>query len=370
MIPVSRPEITEKDIQAVTQALRDTQISGESAPVRELEKSLSEYLYVENVMAVSNGTTALDLVFEALDLGAGDTVIVPNFTIISSVSNLLRRGVQLLTIDSLAGSWCMNSNFVDDAINETIAAVVAVHMYGLPVDLDTFIKKLRLVDAKLIEDSAESLGLEYKSRRCGSLGDVSTFSFFANKIVSGGEGGAIATNDSLLANEIKSLRNLYHSPKERFMHEKLGWNARMHALSAALANSQLSRIDDLRSRKKAAAQRYLDGLRDHPWLDFQSEKTSYAENDYWVFGILLNTDCPHDAEGFRSILRNLGIDTRRFFCPISLQPLASDFNVKHFSDNEISENLWHRGLYIPSGNGITNSEIDQTIDSIWKSLNV
>jgi len=370
VIPVSRPEVTEKDIEAVTQALRDTQISGESAPVRELESSLSAYLGIDNVMAVANGTTALDLVFEALDLGVGDTVIVPNFTIISSVSNLLRRGVQLLTIDSLEGTWCMNSNDVDDALNETIAAVVAVHMYGLPVNLDTFIKKSRALGATLVEDSAESLGLEYNGRRCGSLGDVSTFSFFANKIISGGEGGAIATNNLLLANEIKSLRNLYFSPKERFMHEKLGWNARMHGLSAALANSQLSRIDDLRSRKKAAAKRYLDGLRDHPWLDFQSEKTDYAENDYWVFGILLNSDCPYGASEYRAILRNLEVDTRRFFCPISLQPLASDFSIKHFSDNNISENLWHRGLYIPSGNGVTNSEIDQTIEAIWKSVNV
>jgi perosamine synthetase len=365
MIPVSRPEVSEADIEAVTQALRETQISGEAAPVKQLEQSLANYLGVQNAMAVSNGTCALDITFEAMGLGPGSKVIVPNFTIISSVSNLLRRGVEVTTIDSDPETWSMNADETEAAVTKDFDAVLAVHIYGLPVDLQKFLGKTQKLEIPVIEDSAESLGLDYLGRKCGTFGDVSTYSFFANKIVTGGEGGAITTNNENLAAEIKSLRNLYHSNEERFVHHKLGWNARMHALSAALANSQLNRIDLLRVRKRATAQKYLDGLRGHPWFTFQPPTTPHAVNDYWVFGLLQNSDAPFSVPELREILSKKGIETRRFFCPLSLQPLASQYGIKSFGTSNISENLWRNGLYIPSGNGITDLEIEQVIESLW-----
>jgi len=365
MIPVSRPEVSEQDVEAVTQALRETQISGEAGPVKQLEQSLANYLGVQNAMAVSNGTCALDITFEAMGLGPGSKVIVPNFTIISSVSNLLRRGVEVTTIDSDSETWSMNADETEAAITEDFDAVLTVHIYGLPVDMQKFLGKAQKLEIPVIEDSAESLGLDYLGKKCGTFGEVSTYSFFANKIVTGGEGGAITTNNEKLANEIKSLRNLYHSTEERFVHHKIGWNARMHALSAALANSQLERIDLLRSKKRLTAKKYIDGLRDHPWFTFQPPSTSYSENDYWVFGILLNSDAPYAVPEFRDLLKSKNVDTRRFFCPLSLQPLASEYGIKSFGTSVVSENLWKKGLYIPSGNGITDLEIEQVIDSLW-----
>jgi len=365
MNPVSRPEVSEADIEAVTQALRETQISGEAAPVKQLEQSLANYLGVQNAMAVSNGTCALDITFEAMGLGPGSKVIVPNFTIISSVSNLLRRGVEVTTIDSDPETWSMNADETEAAVTKDFDALLAVHIYGLPVDLQKFLEKTQKLEIPVIEDSAESLGLDYLGRKCGTFGDVSTYSFFANKIVTGGEGGAITTNNDQLAKEIRSLRNLYHSNEERFVHHKLGWNARMHALSAALANSQLSRIDSLREQKRNTAKKYLEGLRNHPWFTFQPPLTSYAENDYWVFGVLLNSDAPYSVPEFRELLQQKGIESRRFFCPLSLQPLASDYGIRNFAKSEVSENLWRRGFYIPSGNGITANEIEQVISVLW-----
>jgi perosamine synthetase len=368
MIPVSRPEVTDADIEAVTQALRETQISGEASPVKQLEQSLADYLGVQHAMAVSNGTCALDISFEAMGLGTGSKVIVPNFTIISSVSNLLRRGVEITTIDSDSETWSMNADETEAAITEDIDAVLAVHIYGLPVDMQKFQGKAQKLEIPVIEDSAESLGLEYFGKKCGTFGEVSTYSFFANKIVTGGEGGAITTNNEKLASEIKSLRNLYHSNEERFVHHKIGWNARMHALSAALANSQLERIDLLRNKKRQTANKYLDGLRNHPWFTFQPPSTSYAENDYWVFGILLNSDAPYSVPEFRELLKGKGVDTRRFFCPLSLQPLASQYGIKSFNSSSISEELWKRGVYLPSGNGITELEIEKVIDVLWNCV--
>lgn len=365
MIPVSRPEVSESDVEAVSQALRETQISGEAAPVKQLEQSLANYLGVQNAMAVSNGTCALDITFEAMGLGAGSKVIVPNFTIISSVSNLLRRGVEVTTIDSDPETWSMNADETEAALTKNFDAVLAVHIYGLPVDMQKFLEKTKKLEIPVIEDSAESLGLDYLGKKCGTFGEVSTYSFFANKIVTGGEGGAITTNNENLATEIKSLRNLYHSNEERFVHHKLGWNARMHALSAALANSQLERIDLLRSRKRLTAKKYLDGLSGHPWFTFQPPSTSYAENDYWVFGILLNSEAPYSVPEFRDLLKVKGVDTRRFFCPLSLQPLASEYKIKSFSANNVSEALWKRGVYLPSGNGINDSEIEKVIEVLW-----
>jgi perosamine synthetase len=366
MIPVSRPEVSEADIEAVTQALTETQISGEAPPVRSLENSLANYLGVKHAMAVSNGTCALDLTFEAMGLQKGSRVLVPNFTIISSVSNLLRRGVEITTVDADPLTWSMNADETEAAIDSSFDAVLAVHIYGLPVDMQKFLGKSQKLEVPIIEDSAESLGLDYQGKKIGTLGEVSTFSFFANKIVTGGEGGAIITNNERLATEIRSLRNLYHSNEERFVHHKLGWNARMHALSAALANSQLERIDALRLRKRITAKKYLDGLHNHPWFIFQPPKTSYAENDYWVFGILLNSDAPYTVPEFRELLIQQGIESRRFFCPLSLQPLAAEFKIKSFDESNISESLWLKGFYIPSGNGITDNEIEQVISALWK----
>ena len=365
MIPVNRPLIDSTDIDAVTLALTQTYISGETPPVAEMEAALSLATGASESIAVSTGTTAIDLIIEALDIKPGDHCIVPNFTIISSVSNLFRKGATVELIDADPVTWSMDANAAAAAMKPSTKMVLPVHIYGLPVDMDPILSKANQTGSFVLEDSAEALGVMYKGKPCGSIGDAAVFSFYANKIVTGGEGGAITTSDEGLAKKLRSLRNLAHS-KERFVHERLGWNARISGLSAALISSQLKRLDKLILRKHDIANLYLEGLKGHPWLTFMPKEMPYSTNAYWVFPILLNSSSPYNAEALQIKLKSLGVESRRFFCPIHLQPLRADFELVFASNNSVSENLWRFGLYLPSGLGNTRQEIEQVIETLWK----
>lgn len=368
MIPVNRPLIAEEDIAAVMETLRNTWISGDTPPISTLENTLKDILGVKEVVAVNTGTTAIDLAVEALDIKFGDECVVPTFTIMSSVSNLLRNGAKLTVIDSDPETWSMDANLTADAINEKTKLVIPVHIYGLPVDMDPIMNKVAGLQAFVLEDAAEALGVDYNGRHCGSIGDAGIFSFYANKIVTGGEGGAIATNNVAFADRIRYLRNLCFNPKQRFVHEELGWNARLAGLPATLITSQLLRLSRLVDQKTAIAQRYLSGLDGHPWLEFQPAVTSYSRNTYWVFGVVLNDESPHDAETIQEMLRELGVDTRRFFCPLHLQPLAKNYPITTYGKMPVAEKLWDRGFYLPSGLGNTMEEIEKAIGAMWELI--
>ena len=368
MIPVNRPLIDSSDLESVTRALSDTFISGETPPVSEMEAALSKATGTSQSIAVSTGTTAIDLVIEALNITPGDHCVVPNFTIISTVSNLLRKGADIEFIDADPETWSMDASAAAAAIRTDTKLVLPVHIYGLPVDMDPIIAAANGTDAFILEDAAEALGVKYKGNPCGSLGHAAIFSFYANKIVTGGEGGAITTSDENLALNLRSLRNLAFTD-ERFVHENLGWNARISGLSAALINSQLKRLDSLILKKQLIAKKYLEGLSGHPWLTFMPDKTPYSENAFWVFPILLNSDSPFNAKDMQSKLKSLGVDTRRFFCPMSLQPVVSNYLKVTAGHHPVSTGLWDRGVYLPSGLGTTNDEIETVTSVLWKLAN-
>lgn len=365
MIPVNRPLISKSDVDFVSKELEAGFISGEIPLIGDLEKEFSKYLGVSDSVAVTNGTVALDLLVNAFDIKAGDTCVVPSFTIISTISELIRRRAKLIFVDSEPGTWNMNSEEAVSVINSTTTAVFPVHIYGLPVDMDPILNAVDGTSTKVIEDAAEALGVEYKGRKVGSLGDASMFSFYANKIITGGEGGMISTNNSSIASQLRLDRTLNFRVGERFVSDELGWNSRIHGLSAALIYSQLKRLDDLVEAKKNIAARYLTGLAGHPWFTYQSEKTTYSENTFWVFGLLLNEEAPYDAESFQKLLRENGIESRRFFCPMHLQPVLKDYDFSVSSNMNISEKLWKSGVYIPSGLGTTESELDKVISTLW-----
>jgi len=366
MIPVNRPLISQEDVGAVTEALENTWISGDTPPIITLENTLKEILGVSDVVAVSTGTTAIDLSVEALDIQPGDECVVPTFTIMSSISNLLRHGAKLTVVDSDPLTWSINADLAAEAITAKTRLVLPVHIYGLPVDMDPILKKVSDTPTFILEDAAEALGVDYNGRHCGAIGNAGIFSFYANKIVTGGEGGAVATNDAAFAERVRYFRNLCFNPKQRFVHEDLGWNARLSGLPATLIYSQLQRLELLVEKKIAIAQKYLSGLAGHPWLEFHPPSTPFSNNTYWVFGVVLNEDAPLDAEGLQKELRTLGIDTRRFFCPVHLQPLAKKYPIHTFGAMPVAEKLWNRGIYLPSGLGNTTEEFDAVIDAMWK----
>jgi perosamine synthetase len=365
MIPVSRPVISSEDKLAVLESLDETWISGEAPPVQQMEANLAHHLGVKEVVAVSSGTTAIDLAIEVLNVRPGEECLVPAFTIVSSVNALLRKGAKVILVDADPNTWSIDAEHAAAFMSSRTRMILPVHIYGLPVDMDPIMQKARQYEVSVIEDAAEALGVNYRGKPCGSIGDLGTFSFFANKIITGGEGGAIATSNSTLASRLRSLRNLSHSVNERFVHSEPSWNFRMPAMSAALINSQLARIDGLTELKQAMAKYYIEGLNGHPWFSFAPEKTAYGQNSYWVFSILLNDECPYSVPELRSVLYKLGIDTRRFFCPIHLQPFFNSFDIEQAGDLTTSEELWENGLYLPSGLGLNDSELDFVIMSLW-----
>jgi perosamine synthetase len=365
LIPVNRPLLTQEDHDHVMHSLRETWISGEAPPVAEMESTLCKVLDSRFAIAFSSGTTAIDIAVEALDIKPGDECILPTFTIISSASNILRKGGKLLLVDSDQLTWSMDAVSTAEAINDKTKVVMPVHIYGLSVDMDPILEAAERFNTFVLEDAAEALGVKYKDQNCGTIGSAGIYSFYANKTVTGGEGGAVVTDDEEFATRLRYLRNLCFNPNERFVHEELGWNGRISALSASLIASQLSRLPSLIARKIQIGKRYRQGLEGHPYFTFQPEEIPSSKNAYWVFGILIKKGERFNAKSLQLKLRELQVDTRRFFCPLHLQPLASRFEIETVGNLTNSEYLWEMGLYLPSGIGTTDLEIDQVVEILW-----
>ncbi len=366
MIPVNRPEVAPEDIDAVVRTLSETWISGESPTVRAFEEALSNALGVRHAVAVATGTTACDLVTEAVGIDARSKIIAPATTIISTVSHAARLGAKIHVVDVDPDTWCIDPTLVADEIDQDVSAVFAVHLYGLVADMDPLSSLTNRIGIPLIEDAAEAIGQEYKGALCGGIGTAGVFSFYANKTVTAGEGGAVVTSDDDLAEEVRRLRNLYFNPRERFVHEKLGYNARMSGLVAALALSQLSRLDSLVERKRELGSRYLSNLHGHPWLRLPPLVAGDTSNAFWVFPVLVEPGAPHDLPQLRALLLERGVDTRRLFFPLNRQPALLERGLVSGAPTPIADMLWDRGFYLPSGVGTTNDEVDRVCDVLWE----
>jgi len=364
-IPVSRPKISRKNIKKVSQALKETNISGHANGVSEFENKLADYLGVDHVVAVANGTVALDLAIDVLEISENDECVVPTFTIISTINQLVRKKAKIILVDADPDTWSLDVTKTLEVLNSKTKLVLPVHIYGLSVDMQPLIDCKRENNYRIIEDAAEALGVEYREKKCGSFGDLATFSFYANKLITTGEGGAITVKDFQIAENLRNLRNLNFIPGKRFVSDNIGYNARLDNLSAQLGISQLDEIEKLQNIRISLAKRYKEGLRDHPWIEFQIEKTDYAINQYWVFGIKLKKEAPLDSPTLTNVLSTYGIESRRFFCPLHLQPVAKKNNFSTSGSLMISEELWERGLYLPFGNGIKSREVEIVIDIIW-----
>ena len=366
MIPVSRPFVSPEDKEAVQKALDSTWLSGDTPPITMMEDTLSKVVGVKHSVAISSGTAALDLAIEALEIGKDDECIVPTFTIISTLSQLLRSGARVLLADSDPVSWSIDADQLGNLLTKGTKLIIPVHIYGLAADIAKIKNFTINTDTFILEDAAEALGVSVEGKQCGSLGDASIFSFYANKVVTGGEGGAFCTDDKKLADRVRALKNLNFIPNQRFVSENLGYNQRLGGLSAALIHSQLQRLDDLNKQKIEQAKRYLTNLAGHPWITFAPISHNGVTNTFWVFPILLNEFSPFDAEQMQKILHEKEVQTRRFFCPMHLQPLASKFGIVANGNFPVAENLWFRGIYLPSGLGITEAEIDQVSEIMWE----
>ena len=366
-IPVNIPLITEEDVEYVSKAMRETWVSGEGKYVAEFENSFAQLCNREFGIAVANGTVALDLVIEALELNPGDEVILPSFTIVSCLNQILRRGAIPVFVDALPDTWNMDVTQVEQLITPKTKAIMAVHIYGLPVDMDPLLEIAARHGLPLIEDAAESHGLMYKEKIAGSMGLVSTFSFYANKNITTGEGGMIVTDDLVLADKIRQLKNLSFIPERRFLHNDLGWNGRLSSIQCALGTSQIKRLNEIVEKRVRLGEIYQEGFAGIPNVLLPKHSTSFSKNNYWVFGIVLQNSFGSTAKEIMEVLDAQGIGTRPFFFPLHQQPMLEKFSSRKFS-LPVSEHLGEFGFYIPNGLGMNDSQVETVVSRVREVL--
>ena len=355
-IPVNQPRLGAREKELVTECLDTGWISSEGPFVGQFENLFAERLGRKHAIAVTNGTAAIDATIDALNLLPGDEVIVPTFTIISCLLQIVRRGVTPVLVDSDPYHWNMNVEETLQKINSRTKAVLIPHLYGLPVDVDPILEVCHKKRITVIEDAAEAIGLRYKNRECGSLGDISTFSFYANKHITTGEGGMILTDSDDLASRLRQLRNLCFKPERRFLHDSLGYNLRMTNLQAALGIAQLERLDETIDRKRTIGRQYRKLLTDSANIQLPQDSTSYAENIYWVFGVVSRISAL-TADKISDILRAKHIGSRPFFYPMHLQPVFHKLGLFHNESHPVAEYLSQYGLYLPSGTALSDSDL-------------
>ncbi len=368
IIPVNVPSLDGNEKRYLAECIDSGWISSEGPFVARFEHALAAQAGRRHAIAVCNGTAALDAAVEALQLGPGDEVILPAFTIISCIGQIVRSGATPVLVDSDPLTWNMDVSSIASRITSRTKAIMAVHLYGLPVDMDPLLELARRHGLPVIEDAAEMLGQHYRGRPCGSFGDVSTFSLYANKHVTCGEGGVIVTDDDALAESCRSLRNLCFQPGRRFVHERLGWNLRLTNLQAAVALAQLERLEHTIARKRRMGRRYAQLLRGLPGVRPPMAATEYAESVYWVFGLVLDEARGIDAATAMSRLATEGVDTRPFFCPMHLQPVLRTRGLFAHDEHPVAERLYRYGFYLPSGLALTDTQIEQVAERVWKVL--
>lgn len=370
MIPVSEPFLGANERVYVNDCLASGWISSSGSYISRFEKDWAAYCGMKHGIAVSNGTTALQIAVDALQLGPGDEVIMPSFTIISCALALVRAGATPVVVDCDPKTYCMDIEQVAAAITPRTRAIMPVHMYGHPVDMDAISALATKHGLAVIEDAAQAHGCEYFSRRggnnswqrCGGLGTVSTFSFFANKLVTTGEGGMVLTSDDALAERCRSLRNLCFQPA-RFLHEELGYNYRFTNLQAAIGVAQVERMDDILVRKRTMGMLYDMLLADVPELILPVQE-DWARINYWMYAIQLKDHVDMDAFQLAAALKDRGVETRPFFLGMHEQPVFHKLGLFKELSLPVSERLYRRGLYLPSGVGITETQIRTVVEAV------
>lgn len=358
MIPVNTPLLDGNERKYLLECIDTGWISSEGPFIRQFEERFASRVGREFAVAVSNGSVALDAAVVALGIGPGDEVILPTFTIISCAAAIVRAGAVPVVVDCDPATGNMDVSQVAARIGPRTRAIMAVHIYGLPVDMDPLLALCREHGLKLIEDAAEMHGQTYRGRPCGSFGDISTFSFYPNKHVTTGEGGMLVMNDPALAERCRSLRNLCFRPEQRFVHDELGWNLRMTNLQAALGLAQLERLDEFVQRKRRMGARYTAALAGTPGLQLPPPRAAFAENVYWVYPLVLDDAVPADAKEAMRRLAERGIGTRPFFWPMHEQPVLRRMGLFAGERHPVAERIARRGFYVPSGMALTDAEID------------
>jgi perosamine synthetase len=369
VIPVYEPFIGEEEAQAVAAAVRRGEISGsfgESIPA--FERRFADYVGARHGVAVTSGTTALQLAVAAAGIGPGDEVLVSASTNIATALAAYHNGAVPVPVDSEDETWNLDLDLVEDLISERTKAIIPVHLFGHPVDMDRLVDLAARHDLVVIEDCAESHGATVRGRITGALGDMGCFSFYANKIITTGEGGMVTTNDDALAERLRLRRNLAFQ-RPRFLHEHAGHNFRMTGYQAAMGLVQLDRIDFVLAEKRRVAHTYDRLLEDVRGIVTPVE-LDWARNVYWMYGIVVTEEFPLSRDELMAYLAQREIESRTFFCPMNVQPFLR--RQRGFCEVEcpVAERLWQRGMYIPCGIDLPDETLTKIVDVIRAAAGV
>ena len=363
-IPVNEPLLDGNEEKYLVDCVRTGWISSAGEYVTRLEEGMADYVGRKYATSVSNGTTALEAAVEALMLPKGSEVIMPAFTIISCGNSIIKAGLKPVLVDADPATWNMDVSQIESVITNNTSAIMVVHIYGLPVDMDPVMALARKYNLKVIEDAAEAIGVTYKGRQCGSFGDISCMSFFANKHITTGEGGMIFADDEEIIKRARNVKNLFFDSERRYIHEEIGSNFRMTNIQAAIGVAQLERIEEHLKIKRAIGEKYSQLLKDVKEITLPVDRTEYAFNQYWIYGIVINDDCPMMADDLMAKLKEAGVGSRHFFAPMNVQPCYHKLGLFDKETYPVAERLAKKGLYIPAGMTLTDADIETVAECV------
>jgi perosamine synthetase len=375
-VPVNEPLLTDEDFAPLEDAFRTGWISSAGRYVDAFEQGWAAFCEQRHGIAVANGTVALQVAVEALGIGPGDEVILPSYTIISCALAIVRAGATPVLVDCCPTTFNMMPEQVAVKITSATKAIMVVHMFGHPVDMDPILALAERHGLAIIEDAAEVHGARYLScrdtpearwRPCGGMGHIATFSFFANKLITTGEGGMVLTSDDQLAQRCRDLRNLCFRSDRRFLHTEMGHQFRLTNMQAAVGVNQITRIEKIVDRKRAIAAAYTKRLQDINGLQLPSEER-WGRSVFWVYSLLLAEDHPLDACEFAAALKEEGIETRPFFLGMHEQPALHDRGLFRDERYPVTEYIARKGLYVPSGLALTEEQMELVVSAVRKIL--
>jgi perosamine synthetase len=361
IIPVCQPTLSGNELKYITDAVETNWISSAGGYIPRFEALFAEKMGTRYGVACANGTVALHLALATLGLQPPDEVIIPTFTMIATANAATYLGARPVLVDSEPYTWNMDPNQVEDAITPRTKAIVVVHTYGHPVDMDAINEIASRRGIFVLEDAAEAHGAAYKNRPVGSLGDAASFSFYGNKIITTGEGGMVTTNREDVARLAWNLRDHAFSTERHFWHKYVGYNYRMTNLQAAIGLAQTEQLERFVAARRANAAYYTELLSRIPGIVTPPE-APWARNVFWMYGILLNEDFGLNRDQLRAALASRGIETRTFFIPMHCQPIYFDqYRGQRFP---VAEDLCRRGLYLPSASSLSTEDIVTVVEAI------
>jgi perosamine synthetase len=370
-IPVCQPFLNGNEVEYVRDAVDSTWISSQGKYLERFEREFPGYVGMKHGTCTCNGTTALHLALRAAGIGPGDEVILPSFTMIATAFAICYCGATPVLLDANEDDWNLDVSTLEAAMSTKTRAILVVHIYGHPTDMDPVLEFASRHNLFVIEDAAEAIGSEYKGKLCGSFGRISCFSFFANKNITCGEGGMALTNDDLLHDRLRYLKNLsFPLGKSReYVHEEIGFNYRMSNLHAALGCAQLERVHEYVGMRRRNATLYSQRLSRIPGLRLPVEHSS-VKNSYWMYGVVCEKQFSVSRDVLMAKLLERGIESRKFFNPMHLQKSIRDYGFRAPSPMPVSEHLGDAGLYLPSSSSLAVEDIDRICDAISEIASV